>query len=160
MVDWCYLCKLQLFPLDTSFPHQICHWQCKIRHFTFGSQTPKVDKRWKIGNFSWWKMNTILHLSWLSKYLARDGSWLKFWDHVLNDGPTVAKHLTALFRLMTQPIFGTCPYLVNGCETVPEKQTLLSKHAVLRDHMSLLMDCIWLLCWNLVPVVKLCYELL
>ena len=60
----------------------------------------------------------------LTLRVARNGSWLKVWDHALDHGPIGTKHLTAIFRVMTQPTFGTRPCLVNGCEIVPENHTV------------------------------------
>ena len=105
----------------------------------------------------------------LALQVARDGSWLKVWDHGLDHGPTGMKHLTALFRLMTLPIFGMHP---NGCESVPENQTLFEH--VLRYHMchspqsiqnlspdnvfTLLMDCMDMT--TLLELGSSCYKLL
>ena len=60
----------------------------------------------------------------LALRVARDRSWLKVWDHALDHGPIGTKHLTAIFRVMTQPTFGTRPCLVNECEIVPENHTV------------------------------------
>ena len=54
------------------------------------------------------------------------------WDHARDHEP-IAKHLTAIFRLMTPPTFGTRPGLVSGCESVPENHTVFEY--VLRDRM-------------------------
>ena len=69
----------------------------------------------------------------LTLRVARNGSWLKVWDHALDHGPIGTKHLTAIFRLMTQPTFGTHPCLISGCESVPENHTVFEH--VLRDRM-------------------------
>ena len=108
----------------------------------------------------WWKLNTILHLSWLFKWQEMGVSYKS--ETMDLQERSIWQHFK--FRLMTQPIFGMHS---NGCESV------LGEH-VQRCHMchlpqsiqnlspDIVIHCLWtapmwLLCWNLVPVVISCF---
>lgn len=130
--------------------------ESKIRRFTFGSRIPKADKRLHA------LMKAEHHPTLeLALQVARDGVGYKSETMDLQER-SIWQHFK--FRLMTQPIFGMHS---NGCESV------LGEH-VQRYHMchlpqsiqnlspDIVIHClwtapIWLLCWNLVPVVISCF---